>query len=114
MGKPIITDDPIYQLLRTENIEAFNRERESSDLANLTGADYRGLDLRGMNAESIDFTNAYFRNADLRGIDFRTANLEGVSLCDAKVSGCYFPASLTAEEIRMSIELGTRLRCQQQ
>lgn len=112
MSKPIITDDPAYQLLRTENIEGFNNARDSADLSNLAGADYRGLDLRGMNADNIDFTNAYFRNADLRGIDFRTAKLDGVSLCDAKISGCYFPASLSAEEIRMSIELGTRLRCQ--
>ena len=110
MSKPAIHNDPLYQLLRDEKIQQFNEQRDKLDASNLKGGDYRGLDLRNMNAEGLDFTDAYFRGADLRGIDFRNTKLDGVSLCDAKVSGCYFPKSLTAAEIRMSIELGTRIR----
>jgi hypothetical protein len=31
-------------------------------------------------------------------------------MIDAKISGCYFPKELDAEEIRLSITQGTRLR----
>ena len=35
---------------------------------------------------------------------------EGASLLDAKVSGVYFPDELSPEEIRLSLDHGTRLR----
>ncbi len=63
-----------------------------------------------MNARGLDFSTAYFRNCDLSGIDFRETNLEGASLMDAKVSGVYFPTALSADEIRLSLDYGTRLR----
>jgi uncharacterized protein YjbI with pentapeptide repeats len=63
-----------------------------------------------MNARGLDFSSAYFRNCDLSGIDFRETNLEGASLLDAKVSGVYFPDDLSPEEIRLSLDHGTRLR----
>jgi uncharacterized protein YjbI with pentapeptide repeats len=63
-----------------------------------------------MNARGLDFSSAYFRNCDLSGIDFRETNLEGASLLDAKVSGVYFPDELSPEEIRLSLDHGTRLR----
>ena len=66
-----------------------------------------------MNADGLDFSNSYFRNADLSGIDFRNTNLEGASLLDAKLSGTYFPTELSAQEIRLSLETGTRLRYNQ-
>ena len=80
------------------------------DCCQLTGGDYRGSDLRKMNARGLDFSSAYFRNCDLSGIDFRETNLEGASLLDAKVSGVYFPDELSPEEIRLSLDHGTRLR----
>ena len=110
MGKPTISDDPLYQLLRNENIKEFNEQRHIMDTANLCSGDYRGRDLRNMEADGLDFRNSYFRNTDLRGIDFRNTNLEGASLIDAKVSGTYFPDALSAEEIRLSLDTGTRLR----
>ncbi len=110
MSKPVISDDPLYQLLRNENIKEFNEQRQQIDASKLKSGDYRGRDLREMNAEGLDFSNAYFRNTDLRGIDFRNSNLEGASLIDAKVSGTYFPDPLSAEEIRLSLDTGTRLR----
>ncbi len=110
MSKPAITDDPLYQMLRNENVKEFNEQRNQLDASNLKSGDYRGRDLRNMDATGLDFSGAYFRNTDLRGIDFRQTNLEGASLIDAKVSGVYFPEELSAEEIRLSLDHGTRLR----
>ncbi len=106
----MIINDPAYQLLRNENIAEFNQKKAALDLSKLKGCDYRGLDLRNLEADGLDFADAYFRSSDLRGIDFRQANLEGATLTEAKISGCYFPDSLSAEEIRLSVEYGTRLR----
>jgi uncharacterized protein YjbI with pentapeptide repeats len=112
MNRPLIKQDPLYQLLRTEDIRGFNELRDKLDNSELKSGDYRGLDLRNINARGLDFSNSYFRNADLSGIDFRDTNLEGASLLDAKLSGTYFPLELSAEEIRLSLDTGTRLRYQ--
>ena len=100
-------------MLRQEDVDGFNANRDSRDTSELTGGDYRGRDLRRMNARGLDFSNAYFRNCDLSGIDFRETNLEGASLMDAKVSGVHFPEALSADEIRLSLDHGTRLRYHQ-
>lgn len=113
MNKPVIKQDPLYQLLRNEDIDAFNQQRDQLDTSELKSGDYRGRDLRKMNADGLDFSNSYFRNADLSGIDFRNTNLEGASLLDAKLSGTYFPGELSATEIRLSLDTGTRLRYDQ-
>lgn len=110
MSKPVIHTNPMYQLLRQEDITEFNLRREKGDPTELASGDFRGLDLRNLNAAGLDFTDGYFRGADLRGIDFRKSKLEGASLCEAKISGCYFPYELSAEEIRLSVEGGTRMR----
>jgi uncharacterized protein YjbI with pentapeptide repeats len=110
MEKPVIKQDPLYKLLRTEDIKSFNEQRDKLDTGELKSGDYRGRDLRNMNARGLDFSNSYFRNSDLSGIDFRETNLEGASLLDAKLSGTYFPTALSAAEIRLSLETGTRLR----
>ena len=110
MKKPEIKQDPLYQLLRNEDIKAFNEQRDSLDTGELKSGDYRGRDLRNLNAKGLDFSNAYFRGADLRSIDFRGTRLAGASLADAKISGCFFPDNLPAQEILMSLEQGTRLR----
>ncbi|MEE8056361.1 MAG: pentapeptide repeat-containing protein [Pseudomonadales bacterium] len=110
MTKPHISDDPLYQLLRLEKVEEFNQQRDKLDPSKLKGGDYRGLDLRTINAEGLDFSDSYFRNADLRGLDLRKTHLEGANLRDANISGVYFPKPVTAAEIRLSIEFGTRIR----
>ena len=61
-------------------------------------------------ASGLDFGNSYVRNTDLSGIDFRNTNLQGASLLDAKLSGTYFPPELSPEEIRLSLDTGTRMR----
>ena len=110
MKKPVIKQDPLYQLLRNEDIDGFNAQRDSLETSELKSGDYRGRDLRKMNADGLDFSNSYFRNSDLSGIDFRNTNLEGASLLGSKLSGVYFPSELSAEEIRLSRDTGTRMR----
>jgi uncharacterized protein YjbI with pentapeptide repeats len=110
MSRPQLPDGEMFRLLRDENIQEFNKRRAEGEDANLVNVNLRGLDLRGMNADGLNLQDAYFRNTDLRGIDFRTANIEGASLCQAKISGCFFPHQLGPEEIRLSLEFGTRLR----
>jgi len=107
---PEISKDPMYQLLRVDNVKAFNLKKEAGSTCSLVCVNLRGLDMRGMDADGLDFTDSYMRVADLRGIDFRNSIMEGVNIRGAKISGTYFPDELTAEEIRMSHELGTRMR----
>ena len=112
MGKPIVHQNPLYNLLRSENIEEFNKRKNAGEVTadQLCSGDFRGLDLRNLDADGLDFSNAYFRAADLRGIDFRNSDIEGASFCQAHISGCYFPKNLSVEEIRLSVELGIRVR----
>ena len=110
MSQPKQLDTPLYALLHKDDIDGFNRERPPQGPIDMVGGDFRGLDLRTLNAEGIDFRDAYFRSADLRGIDFRGASLEGASLAHAQISGAYFPVDLSADEILMSVNFGTRLR----
>lgn len=108
--KPVITKDPMYQLLRVDNVTAFNIKKEAGQTCELRGVNLRGLDLRGLNADGLDFTDSYFRDADLRGIDFSQSILQGASLRGAHFSGCLFPPELSPEEVRLSHDLGTRMR----
>jgi len=110
MNGPIISDDPLYQLLRNDDVDGFNQARSQGQGCDLAGTDLRGLDLRSLVIHGMNLENTYFRGADLRGIDFRGCNLNGASLADAKISGCYFPIELSPEEIRLSVAMGTRLR----
>mgnify|MGYP002640880077 FL=1 len=109
-GLPKVTKDPMYQLLRVDNIKAFNLKKEAGSTCDLVCVNLRGLDMRGINTDGLNFTDSYMRVADLRGVDFRNAILEGVNIQGAKISGTYFPAELAPEEIRLSHELGTRMR----
>ncbi|PSF12381.1 hypothetical protein C7H09_04005 [Marinobacter fuscus] len=104
-------DHPLYELLRNEDIDAFNAEKtRHSELPSFAHGDFRGLDLRGLDAQGLDFRHGYFRGADLRGIDFSKSRMEGASIASAKISGCYFPHRLAADEIVMSLNHGTRMR----
>ena len=109
-GKPRVSADPLYLLLREGRVEEFNRRVKAGDPVDLRGCDLRGLDLREVEAAGMDFTDCYFRQADLRGLDLRTARLEGASLHAAHISGVYFPVEFAPAEIEMSVRMGTRLR----
>jgi uncharacterized protein YjbI with pentapeptide repeats len=51
-----------------------------------------------------------FSRADLRGVDFSKACLVGASINGARISGGFFPVELSANEISLSIQHGTRMR----
>ncbi len=112
MTTPIVHHNALYDLLRAEQVAEFNKRKAAGQVTEdlLRGGDFRGLDLRNLDADGLDLSDAYFRGADLRGIDFRKANLEGASFCQAHLSGCYFPKELSADEIRLSFDLGIRVR----
>ncbi|EPJ93644.1 MULTISPECIES: pentapeptide repeat-containing protein [Pseudomonas] len=109
MSHPKLLESALYALLHKDDIRGFNQQRPSGHI-DLRGGDFRGLDLRELQAQDVDFSDGYFRSADLRGIDLRTACIEGASLAHAQISGTYFPVELTADEILMSVNFGTRLR----
>lgn len=112
MAKPVVHKNPLYELLRTEQVAEFNRRKAAGAATDglLRGGDFRGLDLRELDADGLDLRDAYFRGADLRGVDFSQCNLEGASFCQAHISGCFFPQQLSPDEIRLSFDLGTRVR----
>ena len=107
---PKISKDPMYQLLRVDNVKAFNLKKETGGTCDLVCVDLRALDLRGLDADGLDFTDSYMRDADLRGVDFSRAILKGVNIRGAKISGALFPVELSPEEIRLSNDSGTRMR----
>jgi uncharacterized protein YjbI with pentapeptide repeats len=102
--------DPLYKLLREGRVKDFNERKKLGEKHDLTYCDFRGLDLRGLDADGLNLSGCYFRQADLRGIDFSKAVLDGVSINGAKISGVLFPKSISAEEITLSLLHGTRLR----
>jgi uncharacterized protein YjbI with pentapeptide repeats len=107
---PAFSKDPLYQMLRVDDVSGFNAGKAAGQTCNLRGMNLRGLDLRGLDADGLDLTDSYFRDSNLKGIDFSRSILEGASLQGARISGCLFPPELTADEIRLSHDLGTRLR----
>jgi len=107
---PQIKDDELYRLLRDGKIDEFNARRANGEDCNLQGADFRNVDLTGLNADGLNLSDCYFRMSNLRGIDFSSTRLEGASIHGAQISGVYFPAALDANEILLSLEHGTRMR----
>jgi uncharacterized protein YjbI with pentapeptide repeats len=112
MAAPLVKEDALYQLLREDRVEEFNRQRAAGTACDLRGSDLRGLDLRKLEAAGLDLRGCYLRQADLRGVDLSTTLLEGASINGAKISGAYFPKGLRADEIIMSLQHGTRMRYQ--
>ncbi|MGD9602612.1 MAG: pentapeptide repeat-containing protein [Gammaproteobacteria bacterium] len=108
--KPRISDCQMYKLLRMGEIAEFNRRKGTGESCDLVGTDLSRLDLRGLDARGLDMRDCYFRMSDLRGIDFRDTLLEGASFAQAHVSGCFFPKGLSAAELDLALEHGTRVR----
>ena len=97
-------------LMHPEERETFNEMVAQGKMTQLHNQNLADLDLRGYNLSTMDLSGSYMRGVNLAGMDLRGANFSGVSLKDAKVSGCYFPKDLPADEIRLSLEFGTRIR----
>ena len=106
-----MADQRLLALVQEDRHLDFNRVVEGIEgVVDLSGGQFRAYDLRKFNLRKANLSNCYMRSADLRGLDLSEAQLEGTSLKDAKVSGTFFPYNIAAEEIRLSIEQGTRLR----
>lgn len=111
MVAPLISDDPLYRLLRDGKVDEFNQRIAAGESTNLVGCDFRHINLQGLITKGLDLSNSYFRQADLRGVDFSECDsLEGASIHAAKISGAYFPKELHPDEILLSLEHGTRMR----
>jgi hypothetical protein len=111
MVAPKISEDPLYQLLRAGKVAEFNQRVAAGEQTDLTGCDFRHVNLQGVNTTGLDFSNSYFRQADLRGVDFsQCKSMEGASIHGAKISGTYFPVQIRAEEVLLSLEHGIRMR----
>ena len=98
------------ELFNEEHREKFNALAAQGKMPPQQNQNLADLDLRGYDLSTLDLSGSYMRGANLSGVDLRGANLSGVSLKNAKVSGCYFPSDLAADEIRLSLEFGTRIR----
>ncbi|HUT23825.1 MAG TPA: pentapeptide repeat-containing protein [Sumerlaeia bacterium] len=109
-GKPRFPDDEAFRCLRAGEIGSFHKAIAGRDAVDFSDADLRGADLRNADLSKVILRGAYLRDADVRGLDLRHMDMAGCSLRNAKVSGTYFPANLPPEEIRLSVEHGTRLR----
>ena len=104
-------DDPVYQALMDGDIAAFNRMLEGVDSIDFSHSNLVAVDLRGLHdIRKIKLTGARLRQADLRGLDLSEHDLDSVTINGARVSGTRFPSELSAEEIRMALEHGTRIR----
>jgi len=105
----LVRESELILLLRLDRCEEFN-ERARQTPPDLENADLRMMDLRLAALVKANLRGAYLRNADLRGVDLSDADLTGASIHEARISGCFFPESLSAEEISLSVSQGTRMR----
>ncbi len=105
----LVRESTAITLLREDKIDDFN-ELAAQKAVDLENADLRMVDLRRANLAKANLRGAYLRHADLRGVDLSDADLAGASLHDARISGCLFPMNIGAEEISLSVTLGTRMR----
>jgi len=110
MPEPFFPDDPAFRCLRAGDLEGYHREIEGRKVVDFSATYLRAVDFRGADLSKVVLRDAYLREADFRGCDLRHLDLEGASLYGARISGTYFPEHLAAEEIRLSIQHGTRLR----
>ncbi len=110
MAAPRFLQDPAFKLLRVGDIDAFHKNIAGRDRIDFSGTDLRGTDFRKVDLSRIALRDAYLRDADFRGCDLSEVDLQGASLQNAKISGAYLPRNLSPEEIKMSLQYGTRLR----
>jgi uncharacterized protein YjbI with pentapeptide repeats len=111
MAQPRFLDSPAFKALRLGDFEVYNKEVAGEKQVDFSETDLRGVDFRGIqDLGKLGVHGAYMRDADLRGLDIRNWDMEGCSLYHAKISGAYFPASISSHEIATSVQLGTRIR----
>lgn len=109
-GRPKVLHDLAYRALREGDLAQFETLTADEDALDYSYADLAGVDLRKAPMDRMILRGARLKRADLRGLDLSGHDLEGVSLNSARISGVLFPRDLSATEILMSVEHGTRIR----
>jgi uncharacterized protein YjbI with pentapeptide repeats len=110
MAQPKFINDDAFRALRAGEIDAFHRMVSGRASVEFSDGDLRAVDFRKVDLTKVSLRGAYLKLADLRGCDLRHMDLEGCSLHQAKVGGAFFPDNVSAEEIRLSLQEGTRIR----
>lgn len=106
-----IRKNKFHGYLRDDKISSFNNEvKNLAEPVDLENCNLRGLDLKNVILKNANLKHSYLKLADLRGVDLSNAQLEGATINHARVSGVLFPKNITAEEIKLSLEFGTRIR----
>jgi hypothetical protein len=93
-----------------ENRQRFNEAVAKGLVPDFSGQNLSDLDLSGFDLHNADLSGTYLRGVSLGGVDLTGAYLHGASLKGARVSGCLFPVEISAQEIWLSVEKGTRIR----
>jgi uncharacterized protein YjbI with pentapeptide repeats len=110
MPRPEFLEDEAFRSLRAGDLTTYHQQIEERDVVDFGDADLRAVDLRKADISKVILRGAYLRDADLRGVDLRGKDLEGCTLLRARVSGTFFPTELSAQELRNSVDLGTRIQ----
>ncbi|MDR1576608.1 MAG: pentapeptide repeat-containing protein [Deltaproteobacteria bacterium] len=105
-----IKRNPKPRIMFDETAEEFNHLVKRDQAPDLTHQNLSDLDLRKFNLKKANLTGCYLRGANLGGLDLSEANLDGASIKNAQISGCFFPRGLSANEIQLSHDQGTRMR----
>lgn len=105
-----LLNDDAFRALRAGEIDSFHRMISTRAAVDFSETDLRAVDLRKIDLKKVVLRGSYLKLADLRGCDLRHMDMEGCSLHQAKVGGTYFPANVSAEEVRLSVQEGTRIR----
>ncbi|HCP47075.1 MAG TPA: hypothetical protein DIU15_13600 [Deltaproteobacteria bacterium] len=109
-GSPLRLNDPAYRALREGNSDLFQELTQDLETVDYSFANLGGVDFRKIDIGRVILRGARLKGADLRGLDLSGHDLDGVSLNGARISGVLFPRELSAAEILMSVERGTRIR----
>jgi len=104
-------EDPAYQFLMDGDLQAFNDLAAKRSVIDLSCANLVGADLRAVaDIGKVILRGARLRQTDLRGLDLGEHNLEDATINGAKISGTRFPSTISASEILLALQHGTRLR----
>ena len=97
---------------RLEGIDLRETTLDGAKLARakLCGADLQGASLRYANLEGADLEGANLSKANLFSAYLGGANLAGAAIHGADVASAVFPDDMPPEEIRLALDVGTRLR----
>jgi|JYMV01.1.fsa_nt_gi uncharacterized protein YjbI with pentapeptide repeats len=102
----------IYHAIIDEEVDEFNKICLSEDYFDLSSHSFLSVDFRKLDLSkaSFNFDNCYFKSSDLRGQTLVKSTFSGASMHLARVSGVLFPETVSAQEIELSINKGTRIR----